>query len=93
MVEAMAGGCFPLMPNRLSYPELVPPAVHETFLYDDDPALRRKLAALLRGQGPWDRAKQLADEVQRFDWSNRAPVYDAALEEVAAKGKDSAGPR
>jgi len=85
MVEAMAAGCFPLMPNRLSYPELVPEPWHETFLYDDDPSLRRKLAALLRGQGPWDRARQLAEEAQRFDWSNRAPAFDAALEKVAAK--------
>jgi len=87
MVEAMAGGCFPLMPNRLSYPELVPEVSRATFLYDDDPSLRRKLATLLRGKGPWDQAAELADAVQRFDWSNRAPVYDAALEEVAARGK------
>jgi glycosyltransferase involved in cell wall biosynthesis len=91
MVEAMAAGCFPLMPNRLSYPELVPAAWHDTFLYDDERELRRKLATLLRGQGPWDRAAALADDVQRFDWSNRAPVYDAALEEmVAGRGPSDA---
>jgi len=83
MVEAMAAGCFPLMPNRLSYPEIVPPKWHDTFLYADERELRRKLAALLRGQGPWDRAGELADYVQRFDWSNRARAYDAALAEAA----------
>ncbi|MEA3367608.1 MAG: DUF3524 domain-containing protein [Planctomycetota bacterium] len=93
MVEAMAAGCFPLMPNRLSYPEIVPEAWHETFLYSGDASLRRKLAALLRGKGPWDKADQLADAVQQFDWSNRAPAYDAALEEVAKTRNASHAPR
>jgi len=83
MVEAIAAGCFPLLPNRQSYPEIIPEPWHDTFLYSGDRELRRKLAALLRGKGPWDKVDQLADAIQRFDWSNQARAYDAALEEAA----------
>lgn len=82
MVEAIAAGCFPLLPNRLCYPEMIPSVWHDTFLYDDDRQLRIKLAALLKGGGPWDLAARLADHMQRYDWSNQARVYDDALERV-----------
>ena len=86
MVEAMAAGCFPLLPNRLSYPEIVPREWHDTFLYNDLRELRVNLAALLEGKGPWDLAAALADHVQQYDWTNLARVYDDALERVA-RGK------
>lgn len=35
VVEAMLCGSHPVLPNRLSYPELVPPALHQTCLYDE----------------------------------------------------------
>jgi len=82
VVEAIASGCFPLLPNRLSYPEIVPPDLHETFLYKDERELRVKLAHLLTGTGPWDRLARLAEGVQRYDWANLAPAYDDALEAV-----------
>ena len=34
-VEAMAAGCVPLLPNRLSYPEIVPSPWHEAVLYEE----------------------------------------------------------
>ncbi len=89
MVEAIAAGCFPLMPNRLSYPEIVPATWHDTFLYDNDRELRVKLSALLSGKGPWDVAAQLADHIQRYDWSNMARAYDDGLARAAAPAPDS----
>ena len=35
VVEAMRCGCLPLLPERLSYPEILPPAFHREFLYRD----------------------------------------------------------
>jgi len=89
MMEAIAAGCFPLLPNRLCYPEMIPSVWHDTFLYDDDRQLRIKLAALLKGGGPWDLAASLADHVQRYDWSNQARVYDDALERVVRQKQAS----
>ncbi len=45
MVEAMAQGSFPLMPNRLSYPELV--QGDRRFLYNDEAEFHLKLGYLL----------------------------------------------
>ena len=36
ILEAVQAGAFPLLPNRLSYPELIPPALHAACLYSDD---------------------------------------------------------
>jgi len=88
MIEAMAAGCFPLLPNRLCYPQIVPPQWHDTFLYNDDRELRVKLAALLKGKGPWGTAAKLADYVQRYDWSNQARVYDDAFQSAARRERE-----
>jgi glycosyltransferase involved in cell wall biosynthesis len=79
VVEAIAAGCFPLMPARLSYPEIIPKEWHETFFYSTQRELRVKLASLLKGKGPWDRAFKLAEHVERYDWVRMGPVFDAAL--------------
>ena len=83
VVEAVAAGCFPLVPHRLSYPEIVPAELRATFLYKDEHELRVKLARLLAGKGPWDRLETLADHVRRYDWANLAPAYDDALADAA----------
>ena len=36
ILEAVEAGAFPLLPNRLSYPELIPPSLHAACLYDDE---------------------------------------------------------
>ena len=84
VIEAVAAGCFPLLPARLSYPEIIPADVHETFLYKDERELRVKLARLLRGEGPWDRLAKLSNHVQQYDWGNRIRPFDEALA-VAAR--------
>jgi glycosyltransferase involved in cell wall biosynthesis len=84
VVEAIAAGCFPLMPARLSYPEIIPAAWHETFFYQTERELRVKLTSLLKGKGPWDRAFKLSEHVQAYDWTNCIRAYDEALERAAS---------
>jgi glycosyltransferase involved in cell wall biosynthesis len=36
VVEAIRHGCLPLLPDRLSYPEILPEEFHEAFLYRDE---------------------------------------------------------
>jgi glycosyltransferase involved in cell wall biosynthesis len=83
VVEAVAAGCFPLVPPRLSYPEIIPPEFQETFFYSTDRELRVKLARLLAGKGPWDRAYKLSEHVQRYDWSQMIRSYDDAFDRAA----------
>jgi glycosyltransferase involved in cell wall biosynthesis len=52
MLEAIAAGAFPLLPARLSYPELIPPELHAACLYTDEDDLWRKAAELLRTPRP-----------------------------------------
>jgi glycosyltransferase involved in cell wall biosynthesis len=86
VVEAAAAGCFPLVPPRLSYPEIVPQEFQDTFFYSTERELRVKLTRLLAGKGPWDRAFKLAEHVGRFDWTKMVRAYDDALERAASNG-------
>jgi len=85
IVEAIYCGCFPVLPRRLTYPELLPPLYHEDCLYDDADGNGESLLARLR----WalahpDRARALAAElcpaVARFDWAEMGPRYDETME-------------
>jgi glycosyltransferase involved in cell wall biosynthesis len=79
VVEAIYCGCLPVLPARLSYPELLPPDAHARCLYAGDDDLAAKLrAALADPVAP----SSLRAHVARFDWSHMAPRYDALIEEL-----------
>ena len=80
VVEAVYCGAAPVLPNRLSYPELIPPALHAAYLYDDIAGLLARLKALLTRK---ERPPGLRQAMARFDWSMMGPVYDDLLEDVA----------
>ncbi len=79
VVEAMAAGAFPVLPNRLSYPELVPSEVHDKVFYPDgglrealeqgvsNSSLRREVTAVT------------ALSMRRYDWPQVAPRLDRIL--------------
>lgn len=79
VVEAIAAGAFPLLPNRLSYPEIVPPALHAACLYNDDEELFVKAAMRLRSPRPVPPSLRRS-VLQRFDWRSVAAAYDARFE-------------
>lgn len=83
VVEAIAAGALPVLPNRLSYPELVPAA--EPYLYEDHGDLVARLSwALTHADGRRVAADAARAHVQRFAWPAVAPAYDDLLAEVAA---------
>jgi glycosyltransferase involved in cell wall biosynthesis len=76
VVEAIYCGCLPVLPRRLSYPELVPAELHGRCLYDGfDDLLAKLRAAIADPAAP----AALRESVARFDWSVQAPVYDCRL--------------
>jgi glycosyltransferase involved in cell wall biosynthesis len=79
VVEAIYCGAQPVLPNRLSYPELLPPASHAACLYTGFDDLLAHLRAALSRPTP---APLLRDHVRRFDWSVQAPLYDALMKRV-----------
>jgi len=81
IVEAVYCGCFPLLPKRLSYPELFPPDQCAYNYYDDFSDLLLKLAHGLE-EIDYIREITLRPHAERFAWSRLAPLYDDALEAV-----------
>ncbi|MBK9941856.1 MAG: DUF3524 domain-containing protein [Kouleothrix sp.] len=79
VIEAMYCGCVPILPRRLSYPELLPPALHAGCLYDDQDDLVEKLHHAIRNL-PALRACDFRSVAARYDWRELAPEYDARFE-------------
>lgn len=83
-VEAMAAGCVPLLPDRLSYPELVPAPFHGAVLYRARPAdrLRSVLTDLPAARA---RVDGLRSAMARWSWEALVPRYDEAIDRLAAE--------
>jgi glycosyltransferase involved in cell wall biosynthesis len=83
ILEAIHAGAFPILPNRLSYPELIPSPQHVDCLYADrDGLLERLRWALTHDVERTAVVRQLQPAVAQYDWSNVAPQYDDAFSAV-----------
>jgi glycosyltransferase involved in cell wall biosynthesis len=84
VVEACYCGCLPILPRRLSYPELIPASYHDACLYDDlDGLLARLRHAVLHVEET--RTFTLQQHMACFDWQQMAPRYDDLFEGVAGE--------
>jgi glycosyltransferase involved in cell wall biosynthesis len=84
VVEAIYSGCFPVLPHRLTYPEIVPPSHHGHCLYDDFEGLLARLRwALAHPEQARTLAAELRPAVARFAWTEVAPRYDALLQDLS----------
>jgi len=72
VIEAVRAGCRPLLPNRLSYPELFP----ADFLYEDENLLQRLAAGSKEKRLDALAARQLTE---RFSWPALAGRYEEWL--------------
>lgn len=86
--EAIYCGCHPVLPNRLSYPELIPETHHEPLLhapvfYEDEDDLFGVMRGILEGEErplPPDTLRKIPEAL---DWDRQAENYDALFEGVA----------
>ena len=84
VVEAIACRTHPLLPHRLSYPQLIPDSFHADCLYQRDSELAAELEkAILDPSRSVRLGEALATEMERFDWRRLAPEYDDRLAKVA----------
>lgn len=91
VAEAVAAGCYPLLPERLAYPELLAGVDGERrpdFFYDGTArGLADRLAELAVRQAAgdlWNGDPECAKRaVARFAWTTRAPRLDEAAEVAA----------
>jgi glycosyltransferase involved in cell wall biosynthesis len=99
IVEAIRMGCHPLLPDRLSYPEIVPREFHADCLYSSPEDLADRLASILappspaRGEGSGAAKSglrhRLADAMGIHSWDAVVEAFDA---EIDALGRARKGP-
>ncbi|MGD2149311.1 MAG: DUF3524 domain-containing protein [Desulfobacterales bacterium] len=84
VIEAIRFGCIPLLPDRLSYPEIIPKAFHDDFFYQDQNELVEKLCFFILNYPKFQRKCQnLSEAMGRFAWENLIDRYDEILEKLA----------
>lgn len=94
VAEAIYCYTLPLLPNRLSYPEILPPQFHAQFLYSHNEDLYAKLAHLLANYRKLDETRmELVQAFAKFDWKNRIAEFDALFEEEVEKKRNKGRPR
>ncbi|MCP4021455.1 MAG: DUF3524 domain-containing protein [Desulfobacteraceae bacterium] len=83
VVEAIRLGCLPLLPRRLSYPEIIPETFHSQVLYESKEDLFNKLAHLVLNYTDYvSSQKALAKAMEKYSWEMMAKKFDAALENL-----------
>ena len=83
VVEAVRSGCLPLLPNRLSYPELIPSSHHSTCLYRDQEDLVEKLSEVVSSPDGFEGdRRRLSEAMARFSWERRIGAFDRVLDEL-----------
>jgi glycosyltransferase involved in cell wall biosynthesis len=86
LLEAIYCRTFPLLPARLSYPELLPAAFHDACFYENDEGLTDKLIwALNNRDEAATLSEALATAVSHFSWEHTAPIYDEMMENLWEK--------
>lgn len=78
LVEALYCGCYPLLPNRLTYPELIPQETYPELFYQNFDELVEKLAGALLSIETI-RKQNFGKYVEQYAWQKVAPAYDAVF--------------
>lgn len=85
VIEAILAGCMPLLPNRLSYPELIPSEFHSECLYSSYKELERKIKINLNDYKDF-KQNVLIGNMSKLCWNNIIKDYDNLFESFAIRG-------
>jgi glycosyltransferase involved in cell wall biosynthesis len=88
MVEAMYAGCIPCAPNRYNYPALVPEALHERCLFENEQEFVTKLRELIAT--PLNQREAVRTAAARYAWANVIGQWDESLQALARVGRSRA---
>ena len=78
VMEAIYCGAWPILPNRLTYPELIPLKQHPDNFYNDPNELYEKVICALKNYKKV-RENRLDTLAQQYNWETMAPIYDREL--------------
>jgi glycosyltransferase involved in cell wall biosynthesis len=94
VVEAVRHGCLPILPRRLSYPEIIPAEYHALCLYDSPAELVDRLDHCLAHPRAYrEERRKLQAVMARYAWEERIADFDARLEAAAQIRLDRTRPR
>jgi glycosyltransferase involved in cell wall biosynthesis len=83
VVEAVRYGCIPLLPDRLSYPELLPDDLHHKVLYKTKKDFEKKLEDMVVNYPAYlPVQKRLSRYMERFSWEIMVKQYDDVLQKM-----------
>jgi glycosyltransferase involved in cell wall biosynthesis len=80
VIEAMYCDCFPLLPNRLAYPEHLPEELDREFLYEEGELPARLETAIESVMGI--RQVDYQSIVKKYDWKELIEKYDEKMEKL-----------
>lgn len=76
VVEAIYANTYPLLPDRLAYPEHIPAPYRHRHIYQNEEELFDRAAELIRSWTHWREQADFKGFVQHCDWRTLAEVYD-----------------
>lgn len=76
VMEAIYCGNYPILPNRLTYPELLPLNMYKDNIYDSITDLTKKLIVTVQRLNNNELLPDLSKIATKYDWSEIAPIYD-----------------
>lgn len=79
VMEAIAAGAWPILPHRLSYPELIPTALHPQVLYGEGELFQSLAFAISTPR----RSPVLTAHARGFSWQRIASRYDDAMTDLS----------
>ncbi|MEM7180827.1 MAG: DUF3524 domain-containing protein [Spirochaetota bacterium] len=78
IVEAIACGCYPILPKRLAYPEHIPEELHSLHLYEEQDDFVKKLLAAVRN---FSNLTDCSSFVAKYHHKNTCKQMDALLQD------------
>jgi len=85
VIEGMYYNNFPLLPNRLSYPEILPKALHKECLYQEG-TLAERLIDLLNSKR-WKKPLPEVEPLGNHRWEERISEFDNLFEQERRNGR------
>jgi len=73
-VEGIASGCYPILPNRLAFPEHLERPQYDFCYYSNKSELLEKLREAINNHP--NKTQNIRNQVNKYDWSNLINIYD-----------------
>ena len=81
VMEAIYCNTWPILPARLTYPELIPKKSHKKHLYEDESELYKKILWAIQNYKRIRKAN-LGSIALQFDWKAMTPIYDKVMNSI-----------